>query len=92
MIFPQKRITKALIDCGCAGWSAPVLSANPGRQDFSRQGPIMNLLFSYFETCTIFGYIYYAFMIILDTLVTNPAPSSHELNTVLLRKGPVSYE
>ena len=25
--------------CGCSGWSAPVLFANPRRQVFSRQGP-----------------------------------------------------
>ena len=41
MITSTKRITKALIRlCGCAGWSAPVLFANPGRQVFSRRGPI----------------------------------------------------
>ena len=40
MIHFKKRITKALIRlCGCAGWSAPLLFANPGRQVFSRQGP-----------------------------------------------------
>ena len=36
----KKRITKALIRLrGCAGWSAPVLFANPRRQVFLRQGP-----------------------------------------------------
>ena len=42
MKFSKKRITKALIRLrGCAGWSAPVLFANPRRQVFSRRGPIM---------------------------------------------------
>ena len=36
MILSKKRITKALIRLrGCAGWSAPVLFANSGRQVFS---------------------------------------------------------
>ena len=40
MILSKKRITKVLIRLrGCAGWSAPVLFANPRRQVFSRQGP-----------------------------------------------------
>ena len=40
MILSKKRITKALISLrGCAGWSAPVLFANPQRQVFSRRGP-----------------------------------------------------
>ena len=40
MILSKKRITKALIRLrGCAGWSAPVLFANPRRQVFSRCGP-----------------------------------------------------
>ena len=40
MILSEKRITKALIRLrGCAGWSAPVLFANPRRQVFSRRGP-----------------------------------------------------
>ena len=40
MTLSIKRITKALIRLrGCAGWSAPVLFANPGRQVFSRRGP-----------------------------------------------------
>ena len=42
MILHGKRITEALISLrGCAGWSAPVLFANPRRQVFSRQGPII---------------------------------------------------
>ena len=40
MILSKKRITKALIRLReCAGWSAPVLFANPRRQVFSRRGP-----------------------------------------------------
>ena len=40
MLLSKTRITKALIRLhGCAGWSAPVLFANPSRQVFSRQGP-----------------------------------------------------
>ena len=40
MIHSKKRLTKALIRLRrCAGWSAPVLFANPRRQVFSRQGP-----------------------------------------------------
>ena len=36
MVLSNKRITKVLIRLrGCAGWSAPVLSANPGGR-FSR--------------------------------------------------------
>ena len=42
-----KRITKALIRLrGCAGWSAPVLFANPRRQVFSRRGPICVICFA----------------------------------------------
>ena len=40
MKISKKLITKALIRLrGCAGWSAPVLLANPRRQVFSRCGP-----------------------------------------------------
>ena len=40
-----KRITKALIRLrGCAGWSAPVLFANPRRQVFSRRGPYVKCM------------------------------------------------
>ena len=40
MILSKKLITKVLISLhGCAGWSAPVLFANPQRQFFSRCGP-----------------------------------------------------
>ena len=43
MILSKKRITKALIRLhGCAGWSAPVLFANPRRQVFSHRGPYRN--------------------------------------------------
>ena len=39
MILSYKRITKALIRLrGCAGWSAPLLFADPRRQVFSRRG------------------------------------------------------
>ena len=45
MILSIKRITKALIRLrGCAGWSAPVMFANPRRQVFSRRGPFGNFL------------------------------------------------
>ena len=41
MILSNKQITKALIRLlGCTGWSAPLFFANPGRQLFSRRGPI----------------------------------------------------
>ena len=41
MVFQKKkRITKALIRLrGSAGWSAPVLFADPRGQVFSREGP-----------------------------------------------------
>ena len=40
MVLSKKRITKALIRLrGRAGWSAPVLFANPRRQVFLRRGP-----------------------------------------------------
>ena len=40
MLLSKKRTTKALIRLrGCAGWSAPVLFANPRKQGFSRLGP-----------------------------------------------------
>ena len=39
MFLSKKRITKAVIRLrGCAGWSAPLLFANPRRQVFSRRG------------------------------------------------------
>ena len=45
MVLSRKRITKALIRLrGCAGWSAPVLFANPRRQLFSRRGPCISYL------------------------------------------------
>ena len=41
MILDKNRTTKALIRlCECAGWSTPLLFANPRRQVFSRHGPI----------------------------------------------------
>ena len=40
MVLSKQRITKVLIRLrGCAGWSAPVLFANPQRLVFSRRGP-----------------------------------------------------
>ena len=40
MLLSKKRIIKALIRlCGCAGWTAPLLFANPRRQVFLRRGP-----------------------------------------------------
>ena len=40
IVLYKTQITKALIRlCGCAGWSAPVLFANPRRQVFSHRGP-----------------------------------------------------
>ena len=42
----KTRITKTLIRLhGCAGWSAPVLFANPRRQVFSRRGPFQSDMF-----------------------------------------------
>ena len=46
MVLYNTQITKALIRLrGCAGWSAPVLFANPQRQVFSRRGPIRMMWF-----------------------------------------------
>ena len=43
MILSSKIITKALISLRrCAGWSAPLLFTNPGRQVLSRWGPYHN--------------------------------------------------
>ena len=40
MLLVKKRTTKALIRLReCAGWSAPVLFANPRGQVFWRRGP-----------------------------------------------------
>ena len=40
MVLSKKRMTKALIRLReCAGWSAPVLFANPRRQVLLRRGP-----------------------------------------------------
>ena len=48
MLLSKKRITKALIRLRrCAGWSAPVLFANPRRQVFSRRGPYVCLRISH---------------------------------------------
>ena len=45
IVLSNKRITKVLIRLpGCAGWSRPVLFANPGRQVFLRQGPFTSIL------------------------------------------------
>ena len=44
MILSIKQITKALIRLrGCAGWSAPLLFANPKRQVLLRRGPYTTL-------------------------------------------------
>ena len=41
MVLSKTQITKVLIRLRkCAGWSAPVLFANPQREVFSRRGPI----------------------------------------------------
>ena len=56
MILSNKRVIKALIRLlGCAGWSAPVLFANPRKQIFLRRGPydITNLLNSIFFRMSI---------------------------------------
>ena len=51
MILLDKRITKALISLrGCAGWSEPVLLANPQRQVLSRQGPYLICMCVFLET------------------------------------------
>ena len=40
MVLSKKRITEVLIRLrGCAGWSAPVLFADPDRHVFLRRGP-----------------------------------------------------
>ena len=45
MILSNKRIIKALMSLrGCAGWSMPVLFANPRRQVFFRRGPNSKIL------------------------------------------------
>ena len=45
IILSSKRITKALISLrGSAGWSAPMLFANPRRQVLSRRGPNVNII------------------------------------------------
>ena len=52
MILFKKRITKAMIRLrGCAGWSAPVLFANPRRQVFSRRGPYYTALWLLLRSC-----------------------------------------
>ena len=48
MILSKKRITKVLIRLrGWAGWSAPVLCANPRKQVFSHCCPYYTLVFRY---------------------------------------------
>ena len=68
MILSKKRITKPLIRLrGCAGWSVPVLLANPRRQVFSRRGPVegtpstvnvlkFRKLFSFISKNKMYGY------------------------------------
>ena len=52
IILSIKRMAKALISLrGCAGWSAPVLFANPWRQVFSRCGPNMVMWEHYISFC-----------------------------------------
>ena len=44
--FPKSKKKKALIRLrGCAGWSAPVLFTNLGRQGFSRRGPYYSYIY-----------------------------------------------
>ena len=48
MLLSKRRITKALIRLrGCAGWSAPVLFANPQRQVFSCEAQFINGIFKF---------------------------------------------
>ena len=55
MVRFKKRITKALIRLrGCAGWSAPVLFANPRRQVFLRRGPIIIIIEEYILQTLLF--------------------------------------
>ena len=54
MILSKKRISKALIRLrGCAGWSAPVLFANPRRQVFLATRPNYN---GYFASLLLYTY------------------------------------
>ena len=47
MILSNKQITKALISLrGWAGWSAPLLFANPRKQVFSQRGPYVHICVS----------------------------------------------
>ena len=53
MVLSKKRKTKVLISlCACAGWSAPVLFANPQRQVFSRGGPYFAGFIQSYEGCS----------------------------------------
>ena len=53
--FFKKRITKALIRLrGCAGWSAPLLFANPQRHVSWRRGPYYTLC----KLCFLWGILF----------------------------------
>ena len=57
MILAKIRITKALIRLrGCAGWSAPVLFANPRRQVFLRRGPFTTKMILNVLQCELFAF------------------------------------
>ena len=71
MILFKKRIIKELIRLrGCAGWSAPLLFANPRRQVFSRRGPfrpdhgimVLIALMLYCKRLSFGGYFYLALL------------------------------
>ena len=54
IIFSKKRITKAIVRLrGSAGWSAPVLFANPRRQVFSHRDLYLNWYFRTFDINTL---------------------------------------
>ena len=58
IVLYKTRITKALIRLrGCAGWSAPVLFANPRRQVSSRCGPFSHSAIHYLVFFLVFAII-----------------------------------
>ena len=64
MILSNKRITKALIRLrGCAGWSAPLLFANPRRQVFSRRRRYYYVIYTIlYYTILYYTILYYTIL------------------------------
>ena len=82
MVLSKKQITKALIRLrGWAGWSAPVLFANPQRQVFSHRGPIKAILVLLFSLIFLRDTSTGFFVCLIFRVLVIPIPGSVVMDT-----------